>query len=137
MDTNTKILFICHGNVGRSQIAEGYYNRFTDSLDASSAGVDSTTPERWQKLAPEIIQVMNEEKIDLSSKKAKLVTEEMVKMTDRIVIMCKKEDCPDFVLKHPSIYFWEIEDPYKAPIEKLRKIRNQIQLKVYGLLRVY
>lgn len=35
-----KILFICSGNVGRSQAAEGFYNHFTHSNDASSAGTN-------------------------------------------------------------------------------------------------
>jgi arsenate reductase len=137
MNIDTKILFICNGNVGRSQMAEGYYNHFTKSSDASSAGVDPTTPERWQRLAPEIIQVMEEEKIDLFSKKVKLVTEKMVQNADQIIVMCKKEDCPNFVLNHKSIYFWDIDDPYGSSIEQFRLIRNAIRLKVYALLRVY
>ncbi|MFA5773245.1 MAG: low molecular weight phosphatase family protein [Candidatus Paceibacterota bacterium] len=134
-----KILFICHGNVGRSQIAEGYYNAFTHSSDASSAGVDPTTPARWQTLAPEILEVMKEESIDLSSKKAKLVTEEMVMASDKIIVLCKKEDCPDFLLKqkHSMVSFWKIEDPFKTSLENLRLIRDKIKLKVFGLLRVY
>lgn len=137
MNIDAKILFICHGNVGRSQIAEGYYNHFTHSCDALSAGVDPKTPEKWKTLAPEVLQVMKEENIDLSSKKVKLVTEELVSESDKVIIMCKREDCPDFVLKHTSIDFWEIEDPYESSIEKLRSIRDQIRLKVFGLLRVY
>lgn len=139
MKTDTKILFICHGNVGRSQIAEGYYNDFTHSSNASSAGVDPTTPARWQKLAPEILKVMKEEDIDLSSKKAKLVTKEMVIESNRIIILCKKEDCPDFLLKqkHSPVSFWKIEDPFETSIENLRSIRDEIKLKVFGILRVY
>lgn len=137
MNIDTKILFICHGNVGRSQIAEGYYNHFTHSCGASSAGVDPKTPEKWKTLVPEILQVMKEENIDLSSKKVKLVKEEMVSETCKVIVMCKKEDCPNFVLKHTSIDFWEIEDPYGSSIEKLRLIRDQIRLKVLGLLRIH
>jgi protein-tyrosine-phosphatase len=137
MNTGDKILFICYGNVGISQIAEGYYNHFTKSSDASSAGVDHTTPERWHKLAPEIIQIMKEGGIDLSSKKVKFVTEEMVRDANRIIVMCKKEDCPDFLLQHKNICFWNIEDPYGSSVEQFRLIRNEIELKVYSLLRVY
>lgn len=35
-----KILFVCYGNVGRSQMAEAYYNHFTKSTKAISAGTD-------------------------------------------------------------------------------------------------
>jgi arsenate reductase (thioredoxin) len=133
----TKILFICKDNAGRSQIAEGYYNQFTDSSDASSAGIDPTIPEKWKKLAPEVLQVMQEERIDLSSKKVKIVTEEMIKVADRIVIMCKKEDCPNFLLKHRWLCQWEIEEPEKASIEKLRLVRDKIRMETFKLLKVY
>lgn len=131
-----KTLFICHGNVGRSQIAEGYYNHFTKSFDAISAGVDPTTPSRWKAPAPEVLEVMKEEQIDLSEKKVKYVTEEMVNQSDKIFILCKKEYCPDFLLKHPTIFFWEIEDPYKTSIETFRIIRNEIKKKVLESLKV-
>jgi protein-tyrosine-phosphatase len=137
MNRDNKILFICHGNVGRSQIAEAYYNHFTKSSDASSAGVDPKTPLKYPRLAPEVLQIMQEEKIDLSYKKVKLITENMVECADNIIIMCKKEDCPNFVFKHRCIYFWEIEDPYGVSTEKLRTLRNQIRFKVYELLKVY
>lgn len=129
-----KILFICHGNVGRSQIAEGYYNHLTRTLNASSAGVDPTTPARYPKLVPEVLRVMDEEEIDLSEKKVKYVTEEMVNQSDKIFILCKKKDCPDFLLKHHTISFWEIEDPYNTSVETFRIIRSEIKRKILELL---
>ncbi len=136
MNTDPKLLFICHGNVGRSQMAEGFYNQMTDSNDASSAGIDPSTPALWKRLHPNVIQVMREERIDLSSKSAKYITEEMIKSADKVIVMCKKEDCPDFVFKHPSVTLWEIEDPFNLSIERLREIRDDIRTKVYGLMRV-
>lgn len=129
-----QILFICHGNVGRSQIAEGYYNYFTNTSNAFSAGVDKTTPERYPKLVQEVLDVMLEEDIDLSSKKVKFVTEEMVNSVDQIFILCSKEDCPVFLLKHPRIFFWKIEDPYGLSIEKFRVVRDEIKRKVIALI---
>lgn len=129
-----KVLFICHGNVGRSQIAEAFYNHFTKSKNASSAGVDPTTPERYSNPTEEIIQVMKEEGIDVSHQKVKIVTPEMVKGSDRIFIMCKKEDCPNFLLEHPKITFWNIEDPYKAGLEATRKVRDDIKSKVLSII---
>ena len=66
-----KILFICAGNVARSQMAEAFYNYFTDSLDAISAGVLDFTPAKYGHPIPEVVEVMQEEGIDVSQKKSK------------------------------------------------------------------
>jgi len=127
MKTEIKIMFICHGNVGRSQIAEGYYNYLTETSNASSAGVNPNAPMEWKQLPPKILQVMREENIDLSLKVVKLVTEKMVEESDKIVVLCKKESCPDYLLKHHSIDFWEINDPRDVSIEGLYLIRDGIK----------
>jgi len=38
-----KVLFVCHGNIGRSNTAKGFYNLFTKSNDAEAAGVADDT----------------------------------------------------------------------------------------------
>jgi len=35
-----KILFVCLSNIGRSQMAMSFYNLFTKSSDADSAGIE-------------------------------------------------------------------------------------------------
>ena len=134
-ENKAKILFICHGNVGRSQMAEAFYNHFTRSKNASSAGVDPTTPKRYAHPTEEIIQVMKEENIDVSEKKIKTVTNEMVKNCDLVFIMCKKGDCPDFLLDHNNITFWNVEDPFEAGKEATRKIRDIIKSRVLSIIR--
>jgi len=79
-------------------MAEAFYNHFTQSDDAWSAGVDPTTPGRYLRPAEIIIRVMKEEGIDVSKQKVKVVTKEMVENTDEIFVMCEKKDCPDFLL---------------------------------------
>lgn len=68
-----KILFVCYGNVGRSQMAEAYYNHFTKSTKVISAGTDPTTSARYSKPSLEIIKVMKEEGIDISKNKVKMI----------------------------------------------------------------
>ena len=130
-----KILFVCHGNVGRSQMAEAFYNHFTQTNDAWSAGVDPTTPRRYPYPAKEIIQVMQEENIDVSKRKVKVITKEMVENSDKIFVMCKKEDCPDFLLSHDRVTFWNIKDPYKAGLKATRKVRDNIKGKVLSIIQ--
>lgn len=126
----TKILFICSGNVGRSQMAEAFYNHYTKTKDASSAGTDPLTPSKYVNPSKEVCKIMQEEGIDISKNKVKFVTEEMVKEANKIFILCKKELCPDFLLNSNKISYLEIEDPYKMDLEGTRKIKNIIKDKV-------
>lgn len=122
-----KILFICQANIGRSQMAEAYYNSFTKTKDASSAGILNLVKKYNGKPAQEIIQVMKEDGIDISQQKVKQVTESMVKNADRIIILCNKSFCPQFILQNPKVQYIEIEDPYRQGIEQIRKVRETIK----------
>lgn len=134
METNTKILFICNGNIGISIIAESYYNKFTHSSDASSAIVNPTNSKGFEIISPLVLRIMNEVKIDISSQKIEILTEEMVLKADRIILFCKKEDCPIFLLKHPSVYLWEVKNLDKTTFENYCLIRDEIELLVYKKL---
>jgi|SRR3989344_200535 len=129
-----KILFICCGNVCRSQIAEGYYNYFTKSDNAYSAGISDSTPLKYSHPTKEVIRVMEEGGIDVSKKIVKSVTKEMVDGADKIFVMCPKEKCPKVLSDSNKITFWDIADPYNTSIENHRRVRDEIKEKVRQLL---
>lgn len=129
-----KILFVCLGNVARSQIAEAYYNYFTKSNDTISAGLLDFTPAKYVHPVEEVVQIMKEEGIDVSKNKVKFITKEMVENSDKIFAMCKKEECPDFLLNSNKVTFWEIDDPYDTSLDNHKKIRDEIKSKVLSIL---
>ena len=129
-----KILFICFANVGRSQMAEAFYNHHTKSKDAFSAGTDPGAALRYQKLPDEICKIMEEEDIDISRQKVKLINQDMIKNAEQIFVLCKKEFCPDFLLKSDKAIYWKIEDPYQMSIDNMRKVRDEIKSKVLSVV---
>lgn len=129
-----KVLFVCLGNVARSQMAEAFYNNYTNSEYAYSAGTDPTTPKKYPKIPDIICQAMLEENIDISHNKVKTVNKKLVEEADYIFVMCEKEECPDFLVDSPKVTYWDVEDPYLMGIEDLRKIRDEIKAKVLSIV---
>ncbi len=130
----SKILFICHANVGRSQMAEAYYNHLTKSDNGFSAGISKEAPLKYPVLPQEIIDLMLEEGIDASRQKPKIVTEDMVEQSSKIYVLCKKEQCPDFLLNSKKVSFWDVKDPYLMTVEDMRQIRNLIKSRIQDII---
>jgi arsenate reductase (thioredoxin) len=130
-----KFLFVCMGNVGRSQMAEAFYNYYTNSTDSWSAGIQSDTPEKYDRPAQKIIDLMSDVDIDVSKARVKTISQEMIENSERIIIICKRDECPDFLLKSKKITFWaDIEDPFEMSIEETKKIRDQIKNRILALI---
>lgn len=125
-----KVLFLCVHNSGRSQMAEAFFNAYAPpGLRASSAG---SVP--GDKLNPVVGQAMKELGIDMSGRRPKALTLEMMEGADRVISMgCGvEESCPAALV---PIEDWQIDDPHGQPIEKVREIRDRIQARVRDLVQ--
>src|SRR5690606_15336560 len=119
-------------NVGRSQIAEGYFNKVAE--EAGSAGIYAPVG-RYQYPSDEIISIMAEENIDISHQKVKQLTKDMVEKAERIIILCRKSDCSVELRRNNKVVFREVEDPFGYGIEDLRQVRNKIKKIVMDLVK--
>lgn len=122
------ILFVCVENAGRSQMAEGFFNQkyAPKGYRAISAGTRPAS-----QINPLAVQAMNEVGIDISSsQKPKIITEDMIKSSEKSVNMgcIDKTECPMLFIN--NVVDWGIEDPKGKPIEKVREIRDEIERRV-------
>ena len=123
------VLFVCVHNSGRSQMAEAFFNHLAKGdLHASSAG---TKPSNI--VDPTIIKVMLEVGIDISKKKPKALTLEMIEQADLMITMGCGADvgCPARYVKTED---WQLEDPTGRALEQVRAIRDDIKARVIRLI---
>lgn len=127
-----KVLFICRGNVGRSQIAEALLKKeAANRFEVSSAGTKLSGPEQpIGELTPainEVLDVMNEIGIDVSRNVRRQVTEEMAQYSDKIILVVDDNDpIPDYLTNNPKVIRWDVLDPKGKDLEFTRNVRNQI-----------
>lgn len=127
-----KILFICKGNVGRSQIAEALYKKkFGETSEVFYAGSALSGPEQpIGELMPniqEVLDVMTEEGMDISMYVRKQMTEDMVNEADKVIAILEDEvELPEYLSKSPKLVRWNVEDPKGKDLDTTRKIKNQI-----------
>jgi protein-tyrosine-phosphatase len=126
-----KILFVCIENAGRSQMAEAFFKKYApDGYESVSAGT-KPTPE----MNSIVIEVMKEIGIDLGKQKPKVLTNEIITDSTLSVNMgcMDKTECPAVFMKNSLD--WNIEDPKGKTIDKVREIRDNIELKVKHLCK--
>jgi arsenate reductase (thioredoxin) len=124
------ILFVCVENAGRSQMAEGFFNKSPpEGYRAISAGTKPVS-----QINPVVIDVMREVGFDISNQKSKEITEDMMRNSFKTVNMgcMDKESCPTIFL--PNVIDWNLEDPKGKSFERVREIRDEIDQRVKELV---
>jgi arsenate reductase len=125
-----KVLFVCVHNAGRSQMAEAFFNRMAGGkAKGLSAG---TQPSK--KVNPMVVKAMREVGIDISRRKPKMLTFEMLEDVDRVITMgCSVEGvCPVSFVPTEE---WQLDDPEGRPLERVRQIRDEVKAKVERLIK--
>jgi arsenate reductase (thioredoxin) len=121
------VLFVCTHNAGRSQMARAFFERHAPAdLRAESAGQDPA-----DAVWPEVVEAMREVGIDLSAQVPSKIDLEMQLHADWAITLNCSDTCP-YV---PGVVEdWEVEDPAGKPLETVRRIRDEIEQRVIGLL---
>lgn len=130
-----KILFICKGNMFRSQIAEAIYNTLTGSKDAISAGTTVGTPSEPEgRLLPECFKtdaffhVMDTHGLDMRNKKTRALTPELLQSVERVVSMVEEPFVPEYLRSDSRVLWWNgIENPDGITEENTEAAYQQIK----------
>jgi len=112
-----KVLFVCIGNAGRSQMAQAFAERAGFQVRSAGSRAES-------ELHPEVIAAMSEVGFDLSGRVPHQLTDEDVEWADLVVTMGCGDACP--VLPGKRYLDWSLKDPAGMPIEVVRQIRDRI-----------
>jgi arsenate reductase (thioredoxin) len=124
-----RVLFVCLHNAGRSQISRALFERAVEgAYEAESAG---TRPA--QRVHPEVVEVMLELGVDLSGRRPRKLTSELAEWADVVVTMGCGDECPYVPGKRYED--WDLPDPHGRPVEAVRAIRDDIEVRVHRLVR--
>lgn len=130
----SEVLFVCVHNAGRSQMAEAFFNRMAEERGLDVRAVSAGT-EPADHVHPEVAAAMQEAGIDLSQKRPRRLTNQMVRGAERVIAMGCAPDatsCPAIGLK--AVEDWDLSDPHGQPPERVREMRDEIRRRVEGLL---
>lgn len=135
-----EVLFVCMGNVCRSQMAEAGFNQRSAPHRATSAGVVSKAAgfegHRVKETSPEVVKAMQEIGPDLSDAVSKQLTEEMVGQADVVVHLAEREHAPAFLDRCKTVLLYEVQDPVTTAHEEHVKTRERVQAVVSEALKL-
>ena len=122
-----KVLFVCYGNMIRSQIAEGLARDIGGSiLDVYSAGIRPVGV-----VSEEAVIVMQEKSIDISHHTSKGLDDVPLAEMDYVISLSARRArslCPDDF--KGELLDWETEDPLGQPIDLFRRTRDELEGRV-------
>jgi arsenate reductase len=123
------VIFACVHNAGRSQMAAAFFNRFADPSRAHALSAGTQPAEH---VHPEVVVVMREVGIDLSTAQPTRLTDDLAAGAQLLVTMGCGESCPVVPGLHRQD--WSLPDPKGQPIERVRAIREDIRDRVERLI---
>jgi arsenate reductase (thioredoxin) len=123
-----EVLFVCVHNAGRSQMAAGLVKlRSQGAVRVRSAGSSPA-----EEINPAVIEAMNELGVDMSEEFPKPLTEAAVRAADVVITMGCGDACPIYPGKRYED--WDLEDPAGQDLDTVRRIRDQLDARVQGLV---
>lgn len=112
-------------------MAEAFFRKYMPcGFEAISAGTKPSV-----QINPIVLQAMNEIGIDIENQTPKNISQKIIDESEKTINMgcIDKAECPALFMK--DFIDWQIPDPKGKSLEEVRKIRNQIEIKVINLIK--
>ena len=123
-----EVLFICVRNAGRSQMAAA----LTTFRSGGRVHVRSAGSEPGTEVHDVVAKVMAEIGVPLTEAFPKPLTDDVVRASDVVVSMGCGDACPYYPGK--TYLDWDLVDPADLPLDQVRHLRDEIDLRVRDLL---
>jgi len=132
-----RVLFVCTGNIARSQMAEGLLrHRAGDRFEVFSAGTEPKI------LSPTTVAVMREVGIDVAGHRSKSVKEFEDQDFDYLITLCNvaRKTC-SIRGRVAHQHRWDITDPADlqrrgvSDLQAFRNARDQVAARLEGFIR--
>lgn len=128
-----RVLVVCIGNICRSPMAEGMIRHMVPSVQTSSAGLSALVGYGADPIA---VQLMNEVGVDISAHRARMLTDEIVREADLILVMDEQQK-QQLAAQYPYVRGkvfklaeadrLDIPDPYRQDPEVFRAVFSMIE----------
>jgi protein-tyrosine-phosphatase len=138
-----KVLFICYANVGRSQVAQAYFDTLSQH-DSDSAGIAVNERIAAMKLASRKLKdnpnqrsveyIRREFGVDIAEKERQQLTPEMIDTSDLAIVIAEKERWPGYLKEGGKVVFWDIQDPAGMADDFADDVYRQVQRGVEPLV---
>ena len=122
------LLFACIHNGGRSLAAKV----LTEHYGRGRVVVRSAGSEPGDALNPGVVQVLHERGLSTDGETPSLLTRDGVVEADVVVTMGCGEACP--AVPGKQIVDWPLRDPQGQPLEIVREVVDEIDVRVHDLL---
>ena len=128
-----KVAFVCVQNAGRSQMATAFAEQARAERDAEEIKIETGGTQPADRVHPEVVDVMQETGVDLSSRTPKEVTPDDLRGMDLVITMgCSAEGvCP--AAWNGESRDWDLDDPDGQDLDAVRAIRDDIEQRVDAL----
>lgn len=139
-----EILYVCQFNAGRSQLAASITHHLAGEdvvvrsvgthatgEDSNIADEDDPAAEHIHGVYPTVIEALREKGFPTDVLYQKQLVPRTVHRAD-VVVLLGVEEIPDV----PGVRYehWDIADPKDAPLEQVRTIRDELEMKIRALL---
>ena len=133
MTNKPKVLFVCVGNGGKSQMAAALADKHAgEAIEIHSAGTKPAT-----KLNTESVEAISEVGADMSGGRPKAVDPQLLREADRVVILGKDAQLELPADAQGTLEQWVTDEPSERGIEgmeRMRLVRDDIDARVRALI---